>query len=124
MALGNPNIAEAGRDTRFQPGECRNPGGRPKGLAKRIRELTDDGETLIQQALTVLRDGDARLRDRAEARHWLTDHGFGKAVVTQEINLSATMTDWIRELAPFLDPTKKDELARYLSNIEVEYGRS
>jgi len=30
---GNPNIAEAGRATRFKPGQVANPGGRPRGVS-------------------------------------------------------------------------------------------
>jgi Family of unknown function (DUF5681) len=62
----------------FKPGQSGNPGGRPKGFAHRIRELTDDGAELVEQALGVLRNEDASLKDQAEARHWLADHGFGK----------------------------------------------
>ena len=107
----------------FQPGQSGNPGGRKKGFARRILELTDDGEELIQHALAVLRDENAGYRARAEARQWLTNYAIGKPVETQDMNVNAVIQEYLKELVPFLDPTKEEELARWLSNIEAR-GRS
>ena len=37
----------------FRPGQSGNPGGRPKGLASKARELTKDGQISLQFLLDV-----------------------------------------------------------------------
>ena len=70
----------------FEPGQSGNPGGRPKGLAARIRAQTNDGDDLVDLALSVLRDKEAGYRVRLEAATWLADRGFGRPV--QETKLT------------------------------------
>lgn len=108
----------------FKPGQSGNPGGRPKGFGAYIREKTQDGKELVDNALKVLRDEKSSEAARSNARTFLAAYGFGKPVETQEVNLTAIAADQIRALAPFLDPSKKDELALYLSSIVAEGGRS
>ena len=72
----------------FLPGQSGNPGGRPKGLARRVRELVgDSGESIVQFMVDVLGDDSARTADRLEAAKWLADGGFGKAVQAVEIDV-------------------------------------
>lgn len=61
-----------------------NPGGRPKGLANRIREQTNNLEEQIQ-VMIEFSTGKRKCtaRDMQEAIKWLADRGFGRAVETQ-----------------------------------------
>ena len=75
----------------FLPGQSGNPGGRPKGLARRVRELVgDSGESIFQFMVDVLGDETARTADRLEAAKWLADRGFGKAVQAVEIDVPSS----------------------------------
>jgi Family of unknown function (DUF5681) len=72
----------------FAKGQSGNPGGRPKGIVRAIRELTRDGDDLVAFVVRVFRgevDG-VKLRDRLEAATWLADRGFGKP--TQGVELA------------------------------------
>ena len=84
----------------FLRGVSGNPGGRPKGLAAYVREMTLDGKELVDFYLKVFRgdkiDGKKPgLKFRMDAGTWLSDRGFGKAVQRQEIDVTS------REERPF-----------------------
>lgn len=84
------NRRPAGNATSFKPGVSGNPGGRPQGLASRIRELAPadqlaeyyiaiwmrDGKMLRRLGIKV---GEITLSDRTKAADWLADRGYGKA---------------------------------------------
>ena len=86
-------------------GQTGNPGGRPKGIAKYIREQTKDGEELVDLMLECAR-GEMRVKrwlafggtpaeylcepshgDRLEALRFLIERGLGKSLesVPQEV---------------------------------------
>ena len=80
-----------------RPGISGNPGGRPKGLARRVRDLVgDDGTMIADYLVSVLRDDRERTRDRLEACRFLADRGWGKP--TQAIAVE------VGTLVPELDP--------------------
>jgi len=60
--------------------------GRPKGLARYVRDLVgEDGRRIADFMLTVLEDESERIETRMEAARWLADRGFGRAHVPLEL---------------------------------------
>lgn len=71
----------------FEPGKSGNPGGRPKGLAKTVREVlgraAKEGEDasiiLAEFWANVMADPNAKMEHRIKASELLADRGWGKA---------------------------------------------
>lgn len=85
-------------DGTFAKGGVGNPKGRPAGfagLAKKVRAATNDGQELVDFAMSVFRgekqkfDEVPSLRMRWEAAQWLADRGFGKAVTTIDLSVES-----------------------------------
>lgn len=65
--------------TPFPPGVSGNPGGRPKGLARRTREqVGNDGDKLITLWLGIMEDTQEETKDRLAASRLLAERGWGK----------------------------------------------
>jgi hypothetical protein len=85
----------------FTPGQSGNPGGRPKGLARRVRELVgDNGEEIAAFMFELMTDVSARNADRIEAAKWLGDRGFGRAIQALDLSVNQiTLEDLFRGIA-------------------------
>ena len=81
MANPNPNPLPA--DTKWKPGQSGNPGGRPKGVARLAREMTDDGRKAIAVLVDILENG--KPAERIQAAKELLDRGFGKAPAFERV---------------------------------------
>lgn len=92
-------------DNKFKPGQSGNPGGRPKGIAAKAREHTDN-------ALTVLVDGmaDPDPRVRVSAAKEVLDRGWGKPL---------TMT---ADVTKRLDDFSDDELDAGIAFLRSAIG--
>tara|TARA_Y100000310_G_scaffold319113_1_gene373988 strand:+ start:724 stop:1155 length:432 start_codon:yes stop_codon:yes gene_type:complete len=84
----NSLVADSPKPWQFQPGVSGNPGGRPGGLAARVREATKDGQDPIDFLIRVLRNSpklpQLSLSHRIDAAKELLDRGFGKSVQYSE----------------------------------------
>lgn len=70
----------------FERGLSANPGGRPKGLAKLVRQVSRDGRDPVLVLMDILhgRIKGTRIRDRLDAAKELLDRGYGKATTHSE----------------------------------------
>ena len=88
----------------WKPGQSGNPGGRPKGVAKTVREVCGGTPLLLAQVLLeIALDPKARDRDRIAAARELLDRGWGKAVGFADVESA--------------DPLEQDEVAAKIRSI-------
>lgn len=103
-----PSSARPVRDPktgRILKGVTLNPGGRPKGVAARIREKTRDGEYLIEKCFDILEGREkATTRDKIDVLRLLWERGHGK---TPEINLTGELNQAEKEA---VEPLNTDQL--------------
>ena len=93
---------------RLRARQSGNPGGRPKGLTRRVRELVgDDGTAIAEFMHAVMADEGERTTDRLEAARWLADRGFGKPPQDVELALKGQEAVDVHAFAAFA--------AKYLS---------
>ncbi len=77
-SAANSNGSAPGRP--FKPGESGNPSGRPKGIARQLRDAIKDDPTVITQVfLEILRDPKAKHADKIAAGREYLDRCYGKA---------------------------------------------
>ena len=108
----------------FVPGQSGNPGGRPRGLARMVREAVGEGADLIEFMTAVLK-GDAKrlgvrtvsLRDRMQAAEWLTDRGYGKTIPVVDLPVEVpppSVPELIRAIADAMPPALREQIGREL----------
>jgi hypothetical protein len=79
----------------FVPGQSGNPGGRPKGIARTVREVCGGSPLrLAQGLLEIAEDPKARDRDRIAAYSELLDRGWGKAPAFLPASRAKTPLEW------------------------------
>lgn len=95
---------------RFQPGQSGNPSGRPKGIAKAVRDHLNDPERLVTVLIDVAegRVQGAKVSDRIMAVRELLDRGYGKAPTFATIEGH--------------DPLELDEVSAQIQAIADELG--
>jgi hypothetical protein len=104
----------------FTPGVSGNPGGRPKGLSRRVRELVgEDGGAIADYMLSVMKDERARTADRIEAGKWLANRGFGTSplVIEAGVNPERLLEEYFSKLSLEDLLTMKAILTKYSSDV-------
>ncbi len=71
----------------WKKGESGSPGGRTKGIARKVRELSNDFNDYLILLDTWARDENVSRKDRIICIKELLDRGAGKAQQTQDISI-------------------------------------
>ena len=99
----------------FKPGQSGNPSGRPKGIAKAVREACGGDPTVLVEGLLAIAAGEgaggkpARAADQIRAYEVLLAYGWGKPATFVPIE--------------GVDPLEHDEVAQEIRAIAEQLSR-
>lgn len=96
----------------FVKGKTGNPGGRPKGLAARIRE-TNPPDRISAAFEEIAYSTKVPARDRMEALRWLGERGYGR---TPEVHMVGALNEEQRDAAAELT---RDQLLALLDTTDT-----
>ena len=91
----------------WKPGQSGNPNGRPKGIARTVRERCGgDPGMLVDELLAIATDQAVRPADRTNALRALIEHGWGKAPAFAAIEGA--------------DPLEHDEISEAIAGLVAQ----
>lgn len=116
-----PRPRHPGLGPPWRPGQSGNPGGRPKGVSSKIRELTRDGADILEYLARLVRGEErgARHADRVRGAELLADRLWGRAVETSvQVQLSSEAAG---AALPDVSSETLEALARVLPGSAATY---
>lgn len=109
----------------FPKGTSGNPGGRPRGLARLVRDTVGDtGWVEIVEEMRAIATGahdDATARDQISAAAWLTDRGFGRPQQTVDVTSAGEKVGGGQVVVPLPVAEMSDEA---LANVRATLERA
>ena len=107
-------------DTKFKAGQSGNPGGRPRGLSKLVRDTVKaaagqgrDGWVEVVKAQYDIATGvdeEAKPKDMTAAATWLRDSGFGRPQQSVDLTTGGEKVNGLPSVVPLPVAGMSDEM--------------